>query len=53
MNLYDSSNIDCNKKVKNKLYDLYNNIVLNKFIHGNDFIFGNKYKKVKFITNTH
>ena len=53
MNLYDNSNIDCNKKVKNKLYDLYNNIVLNKFIHGNNFIFGNKYKKVKFITNTH
>ena len=27
-NLYDNSNIDCNKKNKNKLYDLYNNIVL-------------------------
>ena len=34
-----------NKKIKNKLYDLYNNIVLNKFVHGNNFIFGNKYKK--------
>ena len=31
MNLYDNSNIDCNKKNKNKLYDLYNNIFLNKF----------------------
>ena len=35
MNLYDNSNIDCNKKNKNKLYDLYNNIILNKFVHGN------------------
>ena len=33
INLYDNSNIDCNKK--NKLYDLYNNIFLNKFDHGN------------------
>ena len=33
INLYDNSNIDCNKK--NKLYDLYNNIILNKFDHGN------------------
>ena len=39
INLYDNSNIDCNKKNKNKLYDLYNNIVLNKFVHSN------KYKK--------
>ena len=31
MNLYDNSNIDCNKKNKNKLYDLYNNVILNKF----------------------
>ena len=23
------------KKSKNKLYDLYNNIVLNKFVHSN------------------
>ena len=45
MNLYDNSNINCNKKIKNKLYDLYNNIVLNKFVHGNNFIFGNNYKK--------
>ena len=35
MNLYDNSNIDCNKKNKNKLYDLYNNIVINKFVHSN------------------
>ena len=33
INLYDNSNINCNKK--NKLYDLYNNIILNKFVHGN------------------
>ena len=39
MNLYDDSNIDCNKKNRNKLYDLYNNIVLNKY--KNNFIFGN------------
>ena len=49
INLYDNSNIDCNKKNKNKLYDLYNNIVLNKFVHSNKYInnslFGN-YKKV-------
>ena len=57
MNLYDNSNIDWNKK-KKKLYDLYNNIVLNKFIHSNkyknNFLFGN-YNQVyyiKFITNT-
>ena len=29
MNLYDNSNIDCNKKNKNKIYDLYNNVVIN------------------------
>ena len=44
INLYDNSNIDCNKKNKNKLYDLYNNIVLNKFVHSNryknNFLFG-------------
>ena len=39
MNLYDDSNMDCNKKNRNKLYDLYNNIVLNKY--KNNFIFGN------------
>ena len=45
MNLYDNSNIDCNKKNRNKLYDLYNNIALNKFVHSNkyknNFLFGN------------
>ena len=35
MNLYDNSGIDCNKKNKNKIYDLYNTIVLNKFVHSN------------------
>ena len=30
MNLYDNSGINCNKNNKNKIYDLYNNIVLNK-----------------------
>ena len=34
INLYDNSSIDCNK---NKIYDLYNNIVLNKFIHSNKY----------------
>ena len=37
MNLYDNSNIDCNKKNKNKIYDLYNNIVLTKFVHRNKY----------------
>ena len=31
MNLYYNSSIDCMKK---KLYDLYNTILLNKFVHG-------------------
>ena len=47
MNLYDNSNIDCNKK--NKLYDLCNNIILDKFVHSNkyknNFLFSN-YKRV-------
>ena len=38
MNLYDNSCIDCNKKKnKNIIYDLYNNIVLNKFVHSNKY----------------
>ena len=37
MNLYDNSSIDCNKKNKNKIYDLHNNIVLNKFVHSNKY----------------
>ena len=37
MNLYDNSNKDCNKKNENKIYDLYNNIVLNKFVHSNKY----------------
>ena len=37
MNLNDNSGIDCNKKNKNKIYDLYNNIVLNKFVHSNKY----------------
>ena len=37
MNLYDDSNIKCNKKNKNKIYDLYNNIVLNKFVLRNKY----------------
>ena len=32
---YDNSGIDCNKKNKNIIYDLYNNIALNKFVHSN------------------
>ena len=45
INLYDNSNINCNKKNKNKQCDLYDNIVLNKFVHSskykNNFLFGN------------
>ena len=56
MNLYDNSSIDCNKKNKNKIYDLYNNIILNKFVHSNKYknstIF-TIYKLSHFITNTH
>ena len=37
MNLYDNSGIDCNKKNKNEIYDLYNNTVLNKFVHSNKY----------------
>ena len=37
MNLYDNSDIDVIKKNKNIIYDLYNNIVLNKFIHSNKY----------------
>ena len=37
MNLYDNSGIDCNKKNKNKIYDLYNNIVLYKFVYSNKY----------------
>ena len=44
MNLYDNSGINCNKKNKNIIYDLYNNIVLNKFVHCN------KYKNSTIIT---
>ena len=55
MNLYDNSGIDCNQKNKNKIYDLYNNIVLNKFVHNNKYknstIF-TIYKQGHFITNT-
>ena len=34
MNLYDKSSIDCNKK---NIHCLYNNIVLNKFVHSNKY----------------
>ena len=44
MNLYDNSGIGCNKKNKNIIYDLYNNIVLNKFVHSN------KYKNSTIVT---
>ena len=37
MNLYDNSSIDCNKENKKNIYDLYNNIVLNKFIHSKKY----------------
>ena len=35
LNLYDNSGINCNKKIK--IYDLYNNIVFNKFVHSNKY----------------
>ena len=37
MNLYDNSSIDCNKKSKYNIHYLYNNIVLNKFVHSNKY----------------
>ena len=37
MNLYDNSGIDCNKRNKNIIDNLYNNIVLNKFVHSNKY----------------
>ena len=37
MNLYDNSSKDCNKKNKNKIHDSYNNILINKFVHGNEY----------------
>ena len=37
MNIYDNSSIDCNKKSKYKIHDLYNNIVLNIFVHINKY----------------
>ena len=37
MNLYDNSGIDFNKKNKNIIYDLYNNIFFNKFVHSNKY----------------
>ena len=37
MNLYDNSSINSSKKNKNKIYDLYKNIVLNKFAHSNKY----------------
>ena len=40
INLYDNSDINCNKK--NKLYDLDNNIILNKFVHGSKSFFSIK-----------
>ena len=37
MKLYDNSGIDCKNKNKNKIYDLYNNIVLHKVVHSNKY----------------
>ena len=37
MTLYDNSSKDCNKQNKNKIYDLYDYIVLNKFVHSNKY----------------
>ena len=38
MNLYDNSGIDCNERNKTIIYDLYNNIVHNKYVHSNKYI---------------
>ena len=37
INLYDNSNIDCNKKNRNKLYYLYNNIFFSNFFHSDNY----------------
>ena len=37
MNLDDNSGIGCNKKNKNKIYHLYNNTVLSKFVHSDKY----------------
>ena len=37
MNLDGNSSIDCNKKNKNKIHNFYNNIILNKLVHGNKY----------------
>ena len=37
INLYDNININGNKKNRNKLYNLYNDIVLNKFVNSNKY----------------
>ena len=37
MNFYDNSGIDCKKIYIYIIYDLYNNIVLNKFVHSNKY----------------
>ena len=45
MNLYDNSDIDCNKKIEISYMICNNDIVLNKFVHSNkyknNFLFGN------------
>ena len=37
MNLCDNSSIDCNKKNENKIHYLHNNIVLNEFVHSDNY----------------
>ena len=37
MNLYDNTGRNCNKQNENKIYDLYNNIVFNKFVHSSKY----------------
>ena len=49
INICDNSSIDCNKKNKNKIYDLYNNII-NSNRYKNDATI---YLEDHFITNTH
>ena len=32
LNLYENSNIDCNKKVENRIYNLYQIMLINLFL---------------------
>ena len=46
INLYKNSNIDCNKKVENKIYDLYENYAYQLI----SLVIIKEYNRIKFIT---